>query len=68
MEQSSNLGTPMQILEEALKREQAAYNFYASVRDHVKSDLVRELAEQLCEEERRHAQLIEKKILKLRRG
>lgn len=68
MEQMSEWGTPMQILEEALKREQAAYKFYASVRDQVKMPLVRELAEQLCEEERRHVRMIEKQIAKLRLG
>jgi len=36
MEQINELATPMEILEEALKREKAAYDFYASARDHVK--------------------------------
>jgi len=68
MGQISELATPMEILEEALKREKAAYDFYASVRDHVKTPLVRDLAEQLCEEERRHVILIEKQITKLHLG
>lgn len=68
MEEKNEYGTLMEILEEALKREKSAYQFYASVRDHAKALLIRDLAEQLCEEERRHAQLIEQQILKLHRG
>ncbi len=68
MEKTGELGTPMQILDEALKRERAAHDFYASIRDQVKMPLVRELAEQLCEEERRHVRMIEKQIAKLRLG
>lgn len=60
--------TPIEVLEEALKREQNAYSFYASVRDQSKMDLIRNLAEQLCEEERRHIRLIEKHITKLHLG
>jgi rubrerythrin len=61
-------GTPMEILEEALKKEHAAHDFYASVRDHVKAESVRLLAEELCEEERRHVRLIEEHLARLRRG
>jgi len=68
MESITGFTTPMQILEEALKREHAAHDFYAMVRDHVKTQLVQELAEKLCEEERRHVRLIEKQIEKLRLG
>ncbi|MEI6563862.1 MAG: ferritin family protein [bacterium] len=62
------LGTPMQILEAALKKENEAYTFYASLRDHAKGALIRDLAEELCEEERRHVQLIERHIVKLKSG
>ncbi len=58
----------MEILEEALRKEHAAHDFYASVRDHVKVESVRLLAEELCEEERRHVRLIEEHLVKLRRG
>lgn len=68
MDQINGLSSPMEILEEALKRELAAYNFYASVRDKVKMPLVRDLAESLCEEERGHVRKIEKLIEKLRLG
>ncbi len=64
----NELSTPMQILEEALKREMAAYQFYTQVRDQVKTPMVRDLAEKLCEEELRHVRLIEKNITKLRIG
>jgi rubrerythrin len=68
MDQINGLSSPMEILEEALKRELAAYKFYAAVRDQVKMPIVRDLAETLCEEERRHARMIEKQISKLRLG
>lgn len=61
-------GTPMEMLEEALRKEHAAHDFYASVRDHVKVESVRLLAEELCEEEGRHVRLIEEHLVKLRRG
>ncbi|MEI6165758.1 MAG: ferritin family protein [bacterium] len=68
MDLNYGLATPMEILQEALKREHAAHDFYASVRDHVKTPLIRELAEGLCEEEQRHIRLIEKQIVKLNLG
>jgi rubrerythrin len=61
-------GTPMEILELALKKEKAAHDFYAEVRDHAKVDMVRTLAEELCEEEQRHVRLIENHIMALKRG
>jgi rubrerythrin len=61
-------GTPSEILEAALKKERAAYDFYAEVRDHAKVDMVKALAEQLCEEEHRHIRMIEKHILDLKLG
>ena len=61
-------GTPMEILELALKKEIAAHDFYAEVRDHAKVDMVRTLAEELCEEEQRHVRLIENHIMALKRG
>jgi rubrerythrin len=61
-------GTPMEMLEEALKKEHAAHAFYASVRDHVKVESIRLLAEELCLEENRHVRLIEDHIARLRRG
>ena len=58
----------MEILQAALKKEHAAYEFYADVRDHAKVEMVRNLAEQLCEEEQRHVRLIEHHIADLQRG
>jgi rubrerythrin len=61
-------GTPMEILEAALKKEHAAHDFYAAVREHAKVESVRLLAEELCDEEMRHVHLIEDHIARLRRG
>jgi len=61
-------GTPMEILKAALVKEHAAHDFYAEVRDHAKVEMVRALAEQLCEEEQRHIRLIEKLIADLKLG
>ncbi len=61
-------GTPMEILEAALKKEHAAHDFYAEVREHSKVEFVRLLAEELCNEEMRHVRLIEDHIVRLRRG
>jgi rubrerythrin len=61
-------GTPMEILEAALKKEHAAHGFYSEVREHAKVESVRLLAEELCDEEMRHVRLIEEHIVRLRRG
>lgn len=68
MNSIARTGTPMEILQAALKKEHAAYEFYATVRDHAKSEMVRVLAEQLCEEEHRHIHLIEQHIAGLNLG
>lgn len=61
-------GTPIEILEAALKKEHAARNFYAEVLEHATVESVRLLAEELCDEEMRHVRLIEKHIARLHRG
>jgi len=68
MDSIAKLGTPMDILQVALKKEQAAYEFYTEVRDHAKVAFIQELAEELCEEEHRHIRLIEKHIRELKQG
>ena len=65
MNSVAKTGTPMEILKLALKKEQAAYAFYADVRDHAKVGMVRTLAEELCEEEQRHIRLVEKHIAQI---
>lgn len=68
MNSIAKTGTPVEILQLALKKEQAAHDFYAEVRDHAKVESVRLLAEELCEEEGRHVRLIESHIVRLLRG
>ena len=68
MKPIARTGTPMEILKAALKKEHAAYEFYAEVRDHANVEMVRVLAEELCEEEQRHIRLIENHIAALNRG
>lgn len=68
MDPKHDWDNPLEVLEEAVKREQDACTFYAALRDHSKLQLIRELTEHLCEEAHRHIQLIEKQIIKLRLG
>lgn len=68
MSSIAKTGTPREILEVALNKERAAYDFYAEVRDHASVEMVRTLAEQLCEEELRHIRMIEKHLVDLKLG
>ena len=68
MKSVAKTGTPMEILDAALRREKAAYEFYAEVRDHARIAIIRDLAEELCEEEQRHIRRVEKMILHFREG
>lgn len=68
MNSIARTGTPREILEAALKKERTAYDFYAEVRDHARVEIVRTLAEQLCEEEHRHIRMIEKHLMDLKLG
>ncbi len=68
MDRVARSGSLMEILQLALKKEQAAHRFYSEMRDHAKIDMVRILAEELCEEEQRHVRLIEKHIAALNLG
>ena len=62
----TELNTPMAILKAALKKEKAAYRFYDNLlKEHKSIEILREMIEQLREEEYRHVQIIEKKIAKL---
>jgi len=62
----TELNTPMSILKAALKKEKASYRFYDDLlKKHKSIEILREMIEQLREEEYRHIQIIEKKITKL---
>lgn len=65
---NGNLSTPMDILKAALRKEEAAHRFYANLQASSHSAPVRELLTQLREEEHRHIQLIERKIVELNLG
>jgi len=65
----TELNTPMAILKAALKKENASYRFYDNLlKEHKSIEILREMIEQLREEEYRHIQIIEKKITKLGLG
>lgn len=53
---------PGEILNAALRKEEAAYRFYEKLLAQSHVEFVRELLEQLRDEEGRHVQLIRKRI------
>ena len=57
--------TPDQILELALEKERAAYNFYNEAVSGSKIEMIRELLEELRNEEAKHIKLIEKKLAEM---
>ncbi len=61
-----SLSTPMEILEAALSKEKAAYNFYEKLLNNTNIGMLQEIIEQLLQEEYKHIQLIEKKMVALR--
>jgi rubrerythrin len=63
-----SLSTPMEILEAALTKEKAAYNFYEKLLNNTNIGMLQEIIEHLLEEEYKHIQLIEKKMATLRSG
>jgi len=62
------LSTPIAILEAALEKEKAAYQFYDQLLNSTNVGILREIIEHLLEEEYKHIQLIEKKMAALRNG
>ncbi len=58
--------TPVEILKDALAREQAAHDFYAQMMLNCKTDMVVELLETLKNEESRHIRLVQAMIVKLK--
>ncbi len=63
---SSPLGTPIDILTAALKKERDAYRFYDQLLNTATVSMVQELLEKLRDEEHKHILMIEQKISKLR--
>ena len=60
--------TPVELLEIALKKEQAAYTFYDRLLNRTQVDAVINLLSQLREEEAKHVQMIKRKLTMLRLG
>lgn len=58
--------TPIDILTAALKKEKEACSFYEQLIDSSSVTVVRELLEQLRDEEHKHMLMIEKKISRLK--
>jgi rubrerythrin len=68
MEKARQLSSPMEILEAALEKEEAALRFYDSLATNSHVGAVKGLVTELREEEHRHVQLIQRKIVELRLG
>ena len=60
------MGTPIDILTAALKKEREAYTFYNQLISSSAVAVVQELLEQLRDEEHKHVRMIEEKISRLR--
>ena len=65
---SPALSTPMEILEAAIEKEKAAYQFYQELLNNTSIGMLQEIIEHLLQEEYKHIQLIEKKMAALRSG
>ena len=63
-----SLSTPMEILEAALTKEKAAYQFYEALLNNTNIEMLQEIIEHLLQEEYKQIQLIEKKLATLRSG
>lgn len=62
------LRTPDQILQEALRRENEARDFYGDMATRCRIDFVKELLEKLKNEESKHVRWVQDMITKLNRG
>ena len=65
---SPSLSTPMEILEAAIEKEKAAYQFYQELLNNTSIGMLQEIIEHLLQEEYKHIQLIEKQMAALRSG
>ena len=68
MSPSAPLKTPVEILQAALEKEQAARDFYADLSHRCHVDFVRDLLQRLHNEEEKHIDLIEKMLARLGTG
>ena len=59
---------PARILQAALKKEEASYRFYEGMLKRTHVGIVKELLEELRDEESRHIGMIKHKIARLRAG
>lgn len=62
------LSTPADILAASLRKEQAAWTFYDNLLNETQVSFVRDLLEQLREEEARHIQLVKRRLASLEAG
>ncbi len=65
---AKTLSAPDDILEAALKKEKVAFRFYNNLLQGTHVDFVRDLLEQLRDEEAKHVRMIEKKIAAMEAG
>lgn len=64
----TQLKTPVEILNAALKKEHAARDFYAGLADRCRVDFVQDLLRRLQNEEEKHVDLIQKMLARLASG
>lgn len=60
--------TPLDILRQALRKEQSAYAFYDNLLQQSTVGFMSDLLEELRDSESHHVKMIEKKIAQLERG
>jgi rubrerythrin len=66
--QKNDFRMPDQILQEALRRETDARDFYSNVAENCHVDFVKKLLERLKNEESRHISLVQEMISRLNLG
>ncbi len=66
--QKPKLDTAKDILEAALRKEKASYNFYDNLLKNTKVGILEEILEKLREEEYKHIRVIEKRLSKMGLG
>ena len=64
----AHLTTPREILDAALAKEEHAYQFYDDILSHAKVGMIRDLVEELRQQEAVHVRLIKARIVQLDLG